>query len=124
MTDLLAHLDETRLYGFVFGAHDEIGERLIALRQALRHSNQVGFSYVDANEQSSIRTVCPLGLSFMGHAWLLTGWCELRDSFRNFRVDRMVALEELAEGFVPEPGKRFEDYLKPMEAGTPPRTSS
>jgi predicted DNA-binding transcriptional regulator YafY len=116
---LLAHLDETRLYGFVFGAHDKIGKSLIALRQALRDSKKLRFSYVDAKEQSSSRTVRPLALSFMGHAWLLTGWCELRGSFRNFRVDRMVALEQTTERFIPEPGKRFEDYLELMAEARP-----
>ena len=32
------------------------------------------------------------GLFFWGIVWSVTGWCELRDAFRNFRLDRMSDL--------------------------------
>ncbi|WP_153435604.1 WYL domain-containing protein [Sinorhizobium saheli] len=40
-------------------------------------------------EETSERTICPLGLSVFGHFWLLTAWCDLRPGFRVFRVDRL-----------------------------------
>jgi len=112
---LLTHLDQTRLYGVFFGAHDGIGPGMARLRQALRDSRKVRFSYTDSKGQVSLRTVRPLGLSFMGHAWLLSGWCELREEFRNFRVDRIAGTIELLGTFASEPGKRFEDFVRMME---------
>jgi predicted DNA-binding transcriptional regulator YafY len=120
---LLAHLDETRLYGLGFGAEASVAISLHLLRQSLRILRKVHFSYDDAKGQKSERTVRPLGLSFVGHAWMLTGWCELRDGFRNFRLDRMTQLVQLPDSFVPEPGKRFEDFLRLLEVelGPPPK---
>lgn len=39
---------------------------------------------------------------------------ETRQDFRNFRVDRILALAPTGERFRPERGKRFEDYLKTL----------
>ncbi|HEX7509126.1 MAG TPA: WYL domain-containing protein, partial [Polyangia bacterium] len=60
--------------------------------------------------------------SFVGHAWLLTAWCELRESFRNFRLDRVTSVTVTQHTFAPEAGKRFEDFLELMaqEPGDPP----
>jgi predicted DNA-binding transcriptional regulator YafY len=83
-----------------------------ALRKALRLRRKVRFGYVDENGETTRRSVRPLALAFYGPVWLLTGWCELRDDFRCFRLDRMAELEVLDSGFRPEPGKTIEDFIK------------
>jgi predicted DNA-binding transcriptional regulator YafY len=83
-----------------------------ALRQALRRRLKVHFCYRDGEERTSARTVRPLALSFYGPAWLLAAWCELRQDFRSFRLDRMAGLEVLDERFRPEPGKTIHDFLR------------
>jgi predicted DNA-binding transcriptional regulator YafY len=60
--------------------------------------------------------VRPLGLYFWGDAWTLAAWCELRQDFRNFRLDRIAAVELAAGRFPDEPGKRLEDFLRKMQA--------
>ena len=70
---------------------------------------------LDSKQDQSTRVIRPLALSFVGHAWLLTAWCELRAGFRNFRLDRIASLEMLDQGFTPEPGKRYEDFIALME---------
>jgi predicted DNA-binding transcriptional regulator YafY len=112
---LLEHLEDTRLYGLGFGAHDAIAKDLGQLRHAVRNYNHVGFDYEDAKGNATERVVRPLGLSYVGHAWLLTGWCELRAGFRNFRLDRMKRLVVSSTTFTLEPGKRFEDFLASIE---------
>jgi predicted DNA-binding transcriptional regulator YafY len=87
-----------------------------ALRQALRRRRKVHLRYRDSAERASQRTVRPLALSFYGPVWLLTAWCELRDDFRSFRLDRMAALEILDETFRPERGKTLHDFLRRDEA--------
>jgi predicted DNA-binding transcriptional regulator YafY len=56
--------------------------------------------------------VRPLALSFYGPVWLLAAWCELRQDFRSFRLDRMAELDVLDERFPPERGKTLQDFLK------------
>ena len=87
-----------------------------ALRQALRRRLKVHLGYRDGAERLSARTVRPLALSFYGPVWLLAAWCELRQDFRSFRLDRMAQLEILNETFRPERGKTIHDFLKRDES--------
>jgi predicted DNA-binding transcriptional regulator YafY len=84
------------------------------LRQALRERLFIILRYVDLKEQESLRLCRPLGLVAFDDVWVLTVWCEARQDFRNFRVDRIQSFETSGKRFRPEPGKRFEDYLKSM----------
>ena len=45
----------------------------------------------------TVRDVETMGLLRAGEAWLLVGWCRLRGAVRGFRVERITALEILAE---------------------------
>lgn len=85
---------------------------LAELRRALRERRKISFAYVDALGDASERTVRPLSLAFFGPAWLLAAWCELRDDFRTFRLDRMTRFDLRSEAFRPEPGKTLEDFLQ------------
>lgn len=79
------------------------------LRQAIGSSRKVRFGYRRADGVTSERSVWPLGLFFSGEHWTLGGWCELREAFRTFRIDRMQKLEATGEGFS---GRNLEDYLR------------
>lgn len=46
---------------------------------------------------STVRDVESMGLLRGGDAWLLVGWCRLREAIRGFRVERITRLEVLAE---------------------------
>ncbi|HET7650240.1 MAG TPA: WYL domain-containing protein, partial [Gammaproteobacteria bacterium] len=43
--------------------------------------------------------IWPLGLFFWGNVWTLAAWCETREDYRNFRVDRIQTLTSLARQF-------------------------
>jgi predicted DNA-binding transcriptional regulator YafY len=80
------------------------------LRKALRARRKVHLLYRDGLGTSTARLVRPLSLEAWGHAWTLTAWCELRQDFRAFRLDRMEAVEATEESFKPEPGKTLADF--------------
>lgn len=87
---------------------------LTLLRDAIRRHLVLRIAYVDLSDKESERTVRPLGLTLFDSAWLLTGWCEARNAFRNFRVDRIASISGTGTTFRPEKGQRFEDYLKTL----------
>ena len=62
---------------------------LADLRRAVRGQIKVHFRYSDVLARASERTVRPLSLAYFGPVWVLAAWCELRDDFRTFRLDRM-----------------------------------
>jgi len=85
---------------------------LAELRQAIRSRQKVRFRYTDVLRRPSERTVRPLSLAFFGPVWILAAWCELRDDFRTFRVDRIERFAATGERFRPERGKTLQDFLK------------
>lgn len=58
-------------------------------------------TYADEKGAETTRTVRPLGVWFWGKVWTAICWCELRDDFRMFRLDRISAVEE-QDRFRPE----------------------
>ena len=81
-----------------------------ALRQAIRAKNIIEFHYHRLDGHSSKRRVRPLGLAFFGPTWLMAGWCENRQAFRSFRLDRMTAMLITDQHFPVEKGKRLRDF--------------
>lgn len=80
-------------------------------RDGINRRVRVFLDYQDASDQSTERIVWPLTLLYWGKTWTLGAWCELRQSFRTFRIDRVQSLNVLNSTFPDEPGKRLEDYL-------------
>ena len=109
---LQRHMNETALLAPSQHYFEPIEFELGALRRALRRKCKVHFCYSDAEARASERTVRPLGLAFFGPVWLLAAWCELRQDFRSFRLDRMRAFAVLEDTFRDERGKTLHDLLK------------
>jgi predicted DNA-binding transcriptional regulator YafY len=82
------------------------------LRGAIDTQHKVHFDYVRADRAASARTVWPLGLFFWSTGWTLGTWCELRQSLRNFRIDRITQVATLDEIYTPEPGRSLDDLLR------------
>ena len=91
---------------------EPIGFDLAQLRRALRNQCKVRFRYTDVLRQVSERSVRPLSLAYFGPVWLLAAWCELREDFRTFRLDRIAEFAVLEECFKAERGKTLHDFLK------------
>lgn len=86
------------------------------LRMALRERLKVRMRYRRGDGLETERVVRPLGIFFWGHTWSLAAWCELRDTLRTFRVDRVLDLVMLEEHFEPTEGKALDDYLRSVDA--------
>lgn len=85
---------------------------LSRLRAAIHHRRKIRFSYRDEKGSRTRRKVRPLTLWFYPPSWLAGSWCELRNDFRFFRLDRMSDVEFLDEDFSLEPGKSAEDLFR------------
>lgn len=82
------------------------------IRRCVRERIKVRIAYGDEAGAQTERTVRPLALAFFGPVWVMTGWCELRQDFRNFRLDRIGRMAILDAPFRQEKGKTLHDYLK------------
>lgn len=71
--------------------------------------------YADAGGAATERVIRPLALWFWGKVWTLIAWCEMRDDFRMFRIDRISEARETGDTFSHEAGKRLADLYAIME---------
>jgi predicted DNA-binding transcriptional regulator YafY len=81
------------------------------LRAAIRSRRKIHITYAKPGGEDTERRVRPLQMEYWGRVWTFTSWCELRNDFRVFRVDRIRTLDVLFDTFQEEPGKTLADYL-------------
>ncbi|MEM7470881.1 MAG: YafY family protein [Pseudomonadota bacterium] len=84
------------------------------IRKAIRSRQKLEITYADDTGTRTTRVIRPLQMEYWGRVWTASCWCELRQDFRMFRVDRIRSLKVLAELFVEEQGKSLAD-LKARE---------
>ncbi|WP_158964200.1 helix-turn-helix transcriptional regulator [Chachezhania sediminis] len=94
---------------------EAVRQRLDLLEQGVDLRRRLRLSYADADGRITERVVQPLGLWFWGKVWTLVGWCELRDDFRMFRVDRIAAMDDTGETFRPLKGRTLRDFYAKVE---------
>ena len=93
------------------GSQGSARKILEELRLAINASQIIAVVYCDEKSQTTERRLHPTALLFWGNVWTLVAWCELRNDFRSFRVDRFQSLQLLEEKFMQELGQRYEDFL-------------
>lgn len=108
---LKARLTGTPLFAPGFHVPPRVAASLTELRGAIDARRKVRLAYRGPDGAATERTVRPLGLFFWGTTWSLTGWCELRTDFRNFRLDRIERMDALPERFHDETGRTLDDYF-------------
>ncbi|NIY92116.1 helix-turn-helix transcriptional regulator [Vibrio diazotrophicus] len=59
------------------------------IRRAIRHQHKVRIDYLDLKGNSSSRVIWPILIGIFQQHYVLAAWCEAREAFRNFRLDRI-----------------------------------
>ncbi len=114
-TTRLESLDSQTLMVPDFHINRDLRLKLGVVRQGILEQRKISFHYTRADGAEASRTVRPLGLFFWGTTWSFGAWCELRNAFRNFRIDRMGEMTLADITFVNEPGKMLDDYLRGIQ---------
>ena len=115
--DIRAGADSLAVHAAAGVLDDTTRARLQILREAIESRCKLQIRYRDLNQQTSRRTVRPLGCFHWDAVWVLGAWCELRGDFRNFRVDRIEAVRVSGQRFRDEPGRTLADLLRAECAG-------
>jgi predicted DNA-binding transcriptional regulator YafY len=90
---------------------------LSTLRRAIRERRKARVAYVDRMQTATERTIRPLGLFFWGASWTVAAWCELRQAFRAFRLDRVQKLELTSQTFEDEAGRTLAEFFDDLRKG-------
>ncbi|MBJ9952423.1 MULTISPECIES: YafY family protein [unclassified Acinetobacter] len=72
----------------------EVDEKIVEqVRLAIRYQVKIEVNYLDEKHNISTRVVWPFVLGYFNDKMLLAAWCELREDFRNFRLDRIQEMK-------------------------------
>ncbi|MCH9826634.1 MAG: YafY family transcriptional regulator [Gammaproteobacteria bacterium] len=114
-TDKRIAMERSPLFAPRFGeqGHDAMIDRL---RAAIAERRVVSLRYRDEAGRITERRIHPVGLFFWGQVWCAGAWCELREDFRNFRLDRMQQADVGEARFEDREGRRLEDFLRAVRA--------
>jgi predicted DNA-binding transcriptional regulator YafY len=104
-------LEQTPLYALDFQLPDAVRKLLDRLDDAIERRERLQMGYRRVDGEHSDRAVRPLGLYYWGKVWTLVAWCELRDDFRMFRVDRIEGMNG-AGTYSHESGRTLRDFLR------------
>ncbi len=66
---------------------------LAQVRDCIRNDQKVKIQYRDLNDRISERVIWPVAVAFFAESTLLAAWCELRNDFRHFRIDRITDMD-------------------------------
>lgn len=103
---LVPNMEEVQKY---YTAHSQ------PMREAIRLHLRVAIEYVRADEEHSARTIEPLGMIFWGKVWTLVAWCQLRNDYRTFRLDRIQSIVVMDEKFETGDNKSLKHFLRLMK---------
>ena len=69
------------------------------LRAWIRAQKKLALVYRDEEGATSERTVWPIAIGYYETTRVIAAWCELRQDFRHFRTDRVVAADFVDERY-------------------------
>jgi predicted DNA-binding transcriptional regulator YafY len=72
---------------------------LAPIRSAIRAEHKLVLEYLDPKGNRTTRNVWPIALGFFDDMRMLAAWCELRQDFRHFRIDRIATSTETAQRY-------------------------
>jgi predicted DNA-binding transcriptional regulator YafY len=81
------------------------------IRAAIRDGHKIAIQYRDEAGRETRRTIWPVAMAYYVDVTLVGAWCELRNDFRHFRVDRITAATALGERFPADRRKLLADWL-------------
>ena len=87
------------------------------VRAWCRAGRKIAFRYRDETDRVTERTVWPFLVGYREASRVFVAWCELREDFRTFRADRVVAAEFLEERYAARPGALRANWQARVDAG-------
>ncbi len=87
-------------------------EYLSLLQQCIAGKTVVKLDYLDVQQQPTVRCVEPIGLIFYAFSWHLIGWCQLRQDYRDFKVERITAVRNTGQPFSQPEHISLDEYMK------------
>lgn len=92
----------------------QVSNTLQLLLRSISEKKVVEIEYqAQGYEQSSVRSIEPVGVFYSGSYWHSIAWCRLRNDYRDFRTDRILKIRQKDEVFDQE-HPSLKSYLEKM----------
>lgn len=75
------------------------------IREAILREYKCCFDYIDKQDRKTRRVVWPIAIGYFEQVAILIAWCEMRNTFRHFRIDRIYDLIILEDRY---PKRRYQ----------------
>ena len=82
-----------------WGNRGSDNEKFALLKSAVIHQKCVKITYANSGGTIRERVIQPLKMSYKSMAWYVKAYCMQKQSYRIFKLTRIIALEVLADGF-------------------------
>jgi predicted DNA-binding transcriptional regulator YafY len=89
-------------------------EYLTLIQQAISAQKIIQIGYNNKQQVVSTRKMEPIGLVFYALSWHLIGWCHNKKDYRDFRVSRILRLQNTGEEFTISKHMPLEEYMKQL----------
>lgn len=90
------------------------------VRAAIRAQGKISLVYCDESGRETRRTIWPIAISYWEAVRLIVAWCEMRNGFRHFRTDRILAADFLEAKYATARARLRTQWMKEMAAQKPP----
>jgi predicted DNA-binding transcriptional regulator YafY len=89
------------------------------VRAQIHAGRKIKLCYRDEQGRESERTVWPVTVGYMETVRHLIAWCELRQGFRSFRTDRVIAAGFLDERYPERPSALRAKWRRTFDSAKP-----
>lgn len=79
----------------------ELTTELSDIRHSIKHQYKAEIKYQDAQGNISSRIIWPILIGLFQYHYVLVAWCQNREEFRNFRLDRIEQWQILEQKYLP-----------------------
>lgn len=94
------------------------------VRMQIHAGRKIALRYRDEAGRESQRTIWPIAVGYLDTVRLLIGWCELRNDFRHFRTDRVLAADFLDDRYPERPARLRAKWRTTLKRTPPPPETS
>jgi predicted DNA-binding transcriptional regulator YafY len=88
---------------------------LTVIQNAILQKTILQIEYANAQDETTVREVEPIGLTFYSLNWHMIGWCHLRNGYRDFRINRIGRLQASLKPFRKNDHLELDVYLANLD---------
>lgn len=109
--DKVDSLDATLRHQFPACMKPDPGH-LSKVQNAITSKDIIQIEYKSNSDEITLRKVECIGLVFYAFSWHLIGWCHIRQDYRDFKVSRIINMQNLGIPFCKAEHITLNEYMK------------